>query len=47
MYIAIQTMQIKCNEIHQVCTHICDQIWEKSPLTHKDKYLEIPNLIIQ
>ena len=26
---------------------ICDQIREKPPLTHKDKYLEICNLIIQ
>ena len=27
--------------------HICDQSWEKLPLTHKDKYSEIRNLIIQ
>ena len=26
---------------------ICDRIWEKPPLTHKDKYLEIHNSIIQ
>ena len=26
---------------------MCDQIWEKLPLMHEDKYLEILNLIIQ
>ena len=26
---------------------ICDWIWEKPPLTQKDKYLEIRNSIIQ
>ena len=26
---------------------ICDWIWENPPLTHKDKYLEIRNSIIQ
>ena len=30
-----------------VVNYNCDQIWEKLPLTHKDKYLEIHNLIIQ
>ena len=32
---------------HQCTVPICDWIWEKPPLTHKDKYLEIRNLIIQ
>ena len=26
---------------------ICDWLWENLPLTHKDKYLEIRNSIIQ
>ena len=26
---------------------ICDWLWENPPLTHKDKYLEIRNSIIQ
>ena len=26
---------------------ICDWLWENPPLTHKDKYLEICNSIIQ
>ena len=26
---------------------ICDWLWENPPLTHKDKYLEILNSIIQ
>ena len=26
---------------------ICDWLWENPPLTHKDKYLEIHNSIIQ
>ena len=27
--------------------HICDWLWENPPVTHKDKYLEIRNSIIQ
>ena len=26
---------------------VCDWLWENPPLTHKDKYLEIRNSIIQ
>ena len=35
-------------DLNKLCIFcICDQIWEKPPLTHKDKYLDIHNLIIQ
>ena len=30
-----------------VFSHICDWLWENPPVTHKDKYLEICNSIIQ
>ena len=29
------------------CRFICDWLWENPPVTHKDKYLEIRNSIIQ
>ena len=31
--------------IYFIC--FCNQLWENSPLMHKDKYLEIRNSIIQ
>ena len=34
-------------DTHIMDKAIRDQIWEKPPLMHKDKYLEIHNLIIQ
>ena len=30
-----------------VCNYICDWLWENSPVTHKDNYLEKRNWIIQ
>ena len=40
-----------CKYIAHICNYvaflICDWLWENPPLTHKDKYLEIRNSIIQ
>ena len=39
--------------IHTPCTyvhidvHICDWLWKNTPVTHKDKHLEIGNSSIQ
>ena len=35
------------NYYNNLMHNICDWLWENLPLTHKDKYLEIRNSIIQ
>ena len=35
------------NGKHIQIKHKCDWLWKNLPLTHKDKYLEIRNSIIQ
>ena len=44
IHIRTYTHKYTCIHTH---TYICDQIWENLTLTHKDKYIEIHNLIIQ
>ena len=40
-------MNIVIHKSFLIYNKICDWLWENLPLTHKDKYLEIRNLIIQ
>ena len=43
----IVNIALELSSIRNYETVICDWLWENLPLMHKDKYLEIRNLIIQ
>ena len=38
---------VELGSINKHNFYICDWLWENLPVTHKDKYLEIRNSIIQ